>query len=164
MRSTHLKAKRVARKFLLAGLFSIPLAYILDCFMDTLVLQQRSFWELLLQPSGHEVMLCFVFSAFLLGLTLYGYHLINIVEQKERNLGHSIQSLQKTNQELEAVNNAVTLDIRSMVTSVKAKANLIIELKGKMDEKTLFNTISSMDSTLMQVEDILNDFNHKKNQ
>ena len=164
MRSKHLKAKRVARKFLLSGIFSIPLAYILDCFMDTLTLHKRSFWELLLQPSGHEVMLCFVFSAFLLGLSLYGYHLINIVELKEQNLGHSFKSLQKTNQELEAVNNAVTLDIRSMVTSVKAKTNLIIVLKEKMDEETLFNTINSMDNTLMQVEDILNDFQHKKNQ
>ena len=164
MRSRDLKAKRVARKFLLFGVFSIPLAYILDCFLDTLAIQERSFGELLLQPSGHEVMLCFVFSAFLLGLSLYGYHLINIVGLKQQDLGHSIQSLQKTNQELDAVINAVTLDIRSMVTSVKAKANLIIELKGKMDEKTLFNIINSMDNTLMQVEDILNDFYHKKDQ
>jgi len=148
------------RKLLIVGILFVPLAYSFDCLIDSLIFRERSFVEQLINPNYHEIIFRSVFSTFVLGLALYGCHLLKISGAKQESLNQTIENLQKTNQDLEAINHAMTLDIRSMVTSVKVKINLIFELKGKMDEKTLFNTLNSVDHTLMQAEGILDDLHH----
>lgn len=160
MKHTNIFSKRAARKLLVMGLLFVPLAYFSDCLLDALLFEEGSFWEQVTQPNTHEITIRILFSTFILGVTWYGCHLLKILGFRETAANQTIENLQKSKQDLEAINHALTMDIRNMVTSVKAKTDLIIELKEKMDPKTLYSTISSMDHTLSQAEAVLDDLHY----
>jgi hypothetical protein len=149
--------KKSVRRLFIIGLSFIPIAYLSDCVLDAILFSEETFLEQILSPSFHEICIRALFSTFIMGVALYGCHLLEKALAREVYKDTKIQKLEKTNLEIIQITHAFSKDLRGMILNTSGLIGILEENCKDCDNEILRGVIEELQFRTMHIDDFFND-------
>lgn len=147
------------KQLFFCALLLLPVAYIADCAMASLIFGEETLLQQIFHPSPRELATRVLFGVFIILITVMAIHFLLKSTQLERALRKRNESLLLSNQELETFNYALSHDLRNSLTIIYTSMEMLRDHFhiGKSSEcHFLISTISKYSEKMdAQIESML---------